>query len=514
MLNNTLNHLVSLVDRVPDLKKVLTPERVEQFKARGAGLTLSYATEKISTEILDRLIEFAEEKQALAWMKKLQAGEKVNTSENRAALHTALRQNREDREDRGFTEVVRQASRLAWTELDRLGDFLPTVDSYTDIVQVGIGGSALGPEAVYHALKAYSIPGRRAHFISNIDPDEVTAVLNRVPLSKTLFIIVSKSGATLETVTNEAFIRTELLKAGLDPTLHLIVVTGKGSPLDDPEKYRAAFYIWDYIGGRYSTTSMVGGVLLSFTLGLGTFKQLLGGAHAMDQVALCDNPRDNLPLLGAMISVWNRSFLGLPTVAVIPYSHALARFPAHLQQLDMESSGKRVDRQGHVIDYMTGPILWGEPGTSSQHSFFQLIHQGTTIIPVEFIGFQESQFGHDLLLDGSTSQEKLNGNMLAQALALALGQASKNPNQEFPGNRPSQLLIGARCDAPTVGALLAYYEHKVAFQGFLWDINSFDQEGVQLGKKLAAQMIDALAKKRLDEKVSNPLQEAFLDLLC
>lgn len=499
MLNSHLNHLVGVA---PDLKKVLTPERVRQFKASGAGLTLSYATERVSTEILDHLIEFAREREVMPWMKKLQTGGVVNTTENRAAFHTALRQKKGRHE----------AAHLAWAELDHLADFLPTVDHFTDIVQVGIGGSALGPEAVYHALKAYAIPGRRAHFISNIDPDEVTAILRKVPLSKTLFVVVSKSGSTLETVTNETFIRTELLKAGLDPTLHLVVVTGKGSPLDDASKYRAVFYIWDYIGGRYSTTSMVGGVLLSFALGIDTFVQLLEGAHAMDQVALCDDPKSNLPLLGALIGVWNRSFLGLPSVAVIPYSQALFRFPAHLQQLDMESNGKRVDKGGGVVGYMTGPILWGEPGTSSQHSFFQLIHQGTTIIPVEFIGFQESQLGHDLLIDGSTSQEKLNGNMLAQAIALAVGHPNKNSNQEFPGNRPSQLIIGKRCDAQTVGSLLAYYEHKVAFQGFLWNINSFDQEGVQLGKKLAAQMIEALAQDRMGTKVSDLLEESFIEL--
>lgn len=498
------DHLERLASQTVHLKKELTPERIRQFQAEGAGITLSFATELVSTAILDSLIKFAEKQQAMGWMKKLQSGEIVNGSENRPALHTALRAKK-------GSKPFLKASELAWKELDKLDDFLPSVDSYTHIVQVGIGGSSLGPEAVYQALKAYAIPGRKAHFISNIDPDEVTSVIQCVPLAKTLFVIVSKSGTTLETVTNEAFIRTELLKAGLDPTLHLIAVTGKGSPMDDPTKYRASFYIWDYIGGRYSTTSMVGGVMLAFALGFTAFLQLLEGAHAMDQVALAENPRDNLPLLGALISVWNRSFLGYPTVAVIPYSHALARFPAHLQQLDMESCGKRVDRDGKVIDYETGPILWGEPGTSGQHSFFQLIHQGTTIVPVEFIGFRESQYGDDLLLEGSTSQEKLCGNMLAQALALALGQHSKNPNQEFPGSRPSQLLICKRCDAATVGALLAYYEHKVAFQGFLLKINPFDQEGVQLGKKLATQMIDALAKTRDGEKVSDPIQEALIN---
>lgn len=494
MLDQPLETLAS----VPfNLKKELTAERIKQCKAQGAGLTLSFATELVSEEVLRALMEFAEKRQALTWMKRLQAGEKVNTGENRAAHHTALR----------------SMSGLSLKEIEKLEKFLPTVAGFTDIVQVGIGGSSLGPEAVYHALKAYATPGRRAHFISNIDPDEVTTVLKSVKLEKTLFVIVSKSGTTLETVTNEAFIRTELIKAGLDPIQHLIAVTGESSLMDNPEKYRAAFYIWDFVGGRYSTTSMVGGVMLAFTLGLSKFMELLDGAHEMDLVALRENVKDNLPLLGALIAVWNRSFLNFPTVAVIPYSTALARFPAHLQQLDMESCGKRVDKEGHVVDYPTGPILWGEPGTSCQHSFFQLIHQGTTIVPIEFIGFKESQYGHDLLLEGSTSQEKLSGNMLAQMLALAIGQHDTNSNKEFPGNRPSQMIVADRCDAKTVGTLLAYYEHKVAFQGFLWNINAFDQEGVQLGKKLATQMIDNLAKSRSGELAADPIQRALLEIL-
>lgn len=508
MLNHRLNRLVQ---QAPDLKKELTPERVERYQCEGAGLTLSYATQRVSNEILDGLFEFASQKNVMQWMHRMQAGEKVNrldgfASEDRAALHTALRLKKGSKP---LSPIVLEAAKLAWSELDRLEDFLPTVDAFTNIVQVGIGGSSLGPEAIYHALKAYAIPGRKAHFISNVDPDDAASLLQTLPLSRTLFVIVSKSGTTLETMTNEAIIRAELVKAGLDPSLHLIAVTGKGSPMDDPQRYRASFYIWDFVGGRYSVSSMIGGVILSFTLGLATFLQFLEGAYQMDQVALRENLSENLPLLGALIGVWNRSFLGYPTVAVIPYSHALSRFPAHLQQLDMESNGKRVDKKGHRIDDLTGPIVWGEPGTNGQHSFFQLIHQGTTVVPVDFIGFSKSQYGHDLMIEGSTSQQKLIGNMLAQALALAQGQPNSNPNKEFPGNRPSQLLIGKRCDAPTVGALLAYYEHKVAFQGFLWGINSFDQEGVQLGKKLAVQMIDQLAGK----SAADPLQHAFIRLM-
>lgn len=488
----------------PNLRDILTPERIQQYQARGAGLTLSYATEQLSKENLNFLEALAAEKGVISWMHNMQAGEKVNVSENRAALHTALRLKKGAKK---LSLEALKAAELAWEQLDKLEDFLPEVDNYTDIVQVGIGGSSLGPEAIYHALKAYAIPGRRAHFISNIDPDEVGSVLRAVPLSRTLFVIVSKTGTTLETTTNEAIIRAALAKEGLDPALHLIAVTGKGSPMDDPNKYWASFYIWDFVGGRFSTTSMVGGVMLSFTLGLETFLHFLDGAHAMDVVAMKEDVRTNLPLMGALIGVWNRSFLGLQTVAVIPYAQALARFPAHLQQLDMESNGKGINRNGEAVDYPTGPILFGEPGTSCQHSFFQLIHQGTTVVPIEFIGFCKTQLGDDLVVNGSTSQEKLLGNMLAQSLALARG----NPEQGFPGNRPSQLLIGHKCDAPTVGALLAYYEHKVAFQGFLWGINSFDQPGVQLGKHLATEMIEALVAGERGQ--GDPLYQAFIGIV-
>lgn len=216
----------------------------------------------------------------------------------------------------------------------------------------------------------------------------------------------------------------------------------------------------------------------------------------MDKVALRSDPKSNLPLISALLGIWNRNFLGLPTVAIIPYSQALIRFPAHLQQLDMESNGKRIDKKGGPVDFDTGPIIWGEPGTNGQHSFYQLIHQGTTTVPVEFLGFKENQRHDDVLFKGTSCQEKLLSNLFAQSIALAIGQKSDNPNKFFPGNRPNRILFANRVDPYTVGAILSYYEHKVAFQGFIWGINSFDQEGVQLGKVLAMKMIDLFAAKR------------------
>ncbi len=496
----------------PDLRKLLTPERIESFQAQAAGLKLFYATERVTDTILQALFTLAKDCNVISQMKAMQAGERVNQiqgyeSENRPALHTAMR-DVFDNEKR--PPIAQAAVDLAKKEIEKLRMFLPQVEEFTDIVQIGIGGSFLGPEAIYVGLKAYALQGKRAHFISNVDPDETTKVLSSLDLSKTLIVVVSKSGSTLETVTNEALARDWLQKAGLNPKDHLIAVTGKGSPMDDPAKYRASFYIWDYIGGRYSVTSMVGGVMLGFTLGIETYLDFLKGAHEMDLVALEEDPQNNLPLLGALLGVWNRNFLNLPTVAVIPYSQALARFPAHLQQLDMESNGKHINKEGMVIDYMTGPIIWGEPGTNGQHSFFQSIHQGTTVVPLEIIGFKKTQYGEDLMVQGTYSQEKLLANLFAQAIALAQGQDNANPNKVFTGNRPSSILFAEKLDPFMMGKLLAYYEHKVVFQGFIWNINSFDQEGVQLGKKLATEMIKTFEEVRENKVPGYKLGQAYL----
>ena len=264
-------------------------------------------------------------------------------------------------------------------------------------------------------------------------------MLQTVDLKKTLIVVVSKSGTTLETLTNEEFVRARLLKNGLDPKEHIIAVTGEKSPMDDPNRYLASFYIWDFVGGRYSATSMVGAVSLGFALGFSSLMELLRGAHAMDLHA---KTKRNLPLLSALLGIWNRNFLHLPTVAIIPYSQALIRFPAHLQQLDMESNGKRIDKLGRPVDYATGPVIWGEIGTNSQHSFFQLIHQGVDPIPVEFIAFRKSQDPHDLEVQSTTSQEKLLANLFAQSIALAVGTKKLESQQSVFGQSPQSDFAG------------------------------------------------------------------------
>lgn len=517
----SFQRLKELAESAPDLTKkgVMTPKRVDAMVAEGLGLKLFYSSERVDQPILDNLFELARETDAVEKMRFMQAGEVINKiegfeSENRMVLHTAMRDFFDASEE---SENAKTATALAYEECEKLKTFLTEIeDRFTHLVQIGIGGSDLGPRAIYLALEAYLKPGRSVHFISNVDPDDAASVLGRVDLSKTLFVVVSKSGSTLETLTNEAYIIERLKKAGLNPQNHLVAVTGKGSPMDDRAKYLASFYIWDYVGGRYSVTSMVGAVTLAFAFGMDRFLDFLRGASAMDKHAKALDPMENLPLLSALLGIWNRNFLHHQTVAVIPYSQALSRFPAHLQQLDMESNGKHIDKVGRHLNFESGPIVWGEPGTNGQHSFYQLIHQGTTTVPLEFIGFVNSQYNADVEFKGSTCQEKLLSNLIAQSVGLATGQKSENPNKGFEGNRPNRILLGSRLDPYTMGAILSYYEHKVAFQGFIWNINSFDQEGVQLGKVLALKMIDQFVANRsgkpIDEKAF-PLGAAYFKYL-
>lgn len=488
----------------------LSPKRVNTFIAEACGYKLLYGTERIDEKTLETLQELATESNALEQMKLMQAGEIVNfiegfPSEKRAALHTATRDFFDSPQT---TKAAVEATKAAKGELDKLKAFLEQIDSekhWKSILLVGIGGSELGPKAHYEALLAFLKPGRSARFLSNIDPDALELALRGLDLADTLVLVISKTGTTLETVTNEEILRKRFEEAGLDTKNHFISVTCQRSPLDDLQTYRASFYMWDWVGGRYSTTSMVGGVLLGFAFGFDSFLELLRGANSMDKAALNPTIKDNLPLLAALIGIWNRDFLRLPMLAIIPYSQALARFPAHIQQLDMESNGKHVDKKGRLVDFETGPIIFGEPGTSAQHSFYQLIHQGTTTIPLEFITFKEPQTHGDRAVNDTTSQQKLLSNVLAQSIALATGQKDPNPNKDFQGNRPNHLLIGKQLTPFSLGALLAFYEHKVAFQGFIWHTNSFDQEGVQLGKLLATKVLERFAGKGASYPIGDAL---------
>ncbi|MDR2501061.1 MAG: glucose-6-phosphate isomerase [Treponema sp.] len=487
----------------------LNAERVQTHVVpMGGGLTYSWAAKNVDGEVLGYLQTLADEQELIPKYQALAEGAVMNTGEDRKVLHHLLR-TRDGKSLTGSAVIYEGQDLGAFYagELERFSAFAAEVHRgavrgstgkpFSTVVQIGIGGSDLGPRALYLALKNWAAAeGKRrlrAAFISNVDPDDAALITASVPLEETLFILVSKSGTTQETLANELFVKEKLAKAGLDPSKHLAAVTGEASPLAHNADYLDSFYIDDFIGGRYSSSSAVGGVVLSLAFGPEVFKEFLAGAHEADKLALNPGLAANAAMLDALIGVWERNFLGYPSTAVLPYSQALSRFPAHLQQLDMESNGKGVNREGAPVVYPTGPAVFGEPGTNGQHSFYQLLHQGTDIIPLQFIGFLESQRGEDIMVEGSGSQAKLKANLAAQIVAFAKGKKDANQNKEFLGGRPSSLIFGKRLTPAALGALLAHYENKIMFQGFVWNLNSFDQEGVQLGKKLTKQVLSAKA---------------------
>ncbi len=475
-------------------------ERVKNYSvSMTEGLDYNYAAKEVDDTVIDALAKLADEAQLVDKFEALYNGEVINTGENRLVLHHLTRGQLGDKvvadgvDKRAF--YVEQQEKIAdFANKVHAGEIVNGAgEKFTTVVQIGIGGSDLGPRAMYLALENWAKKNglfkMEAKFISNVDPDDAAAVLNSIDVAHSIFVLVSKSGTTLETLTNESFVKDALKNAGLDASKHMIAVTSETSPLAKSDDYLAAFFMDDYIGGRYSSTSAVGGAVLSLAFGPEVFAQFLEGAAAADKSATNKDVRKNAALLDAMIGVYERNVLGYPATAVLPYSQALSRFPAHLQQLDMESNGKSVNRFGEPVDYVTGPVIFGEPGTNGQHSFYQLLHQGTDIVPLQFIGFKNSQIGTDVVIQDSTSQQKLCANVAAQIVAFACGKSDENRNKNFEGGRPSSIIIGEKLDPKTLGALLAHYENKVMFQGFVWNLNSFDQEGVQLGKVLAKRVL-------------------------
>ena len=489
----SLKGMVSVKDELSSADAV---KRIKEYSVPMAeGLTYNYAAKQVNEQILKTLQELSDESQLLEKFEALYNGEVVNTGEKRMVLHQLTRG------QLGKDVIADGVNKRDFyiKEQKRIAEFADKVHSgkivnekgekFTSVCQIGIGGSDLGPRAMYLALENWAKKNNtfkmEAHFISNVDPDDASAVLASIDLAHTIFILVSKSGTTLETLTNESFVKDGLKNAGLEVSKHMIAVTSETSPLAHNPDYMEAFYMDDYIGGRYSSCSGVGGAVLSLAFGPKVFADFLDGAANQDKTALNKDIRKNPALLDALIGVYERNVQEYPSTAILPYSQALSRFPAHLQQLDMESNGKSVNRDGKEINYVTGPVIFGEPGTNGQHSFYQLLHQGTNIVPLQFIAFSENQTGKDVVIEDSTSQKKLCANVVAQIVAFACGKKDADPNKSFAGNRPSSLIYGKSLTPKTFGALLAHYENKVMFQGFVWNINSFDQEGVQLGKKLA-----------------------------
>ena len=495
------------------ISEVLSAERVKTYQGKmAAGLVYNYAAKEVNEQILTVLQQLADEAELTEKFKALYEGEVINTGENRKVLHHLLR-------GQLGKDVVFEGKNLRQFYVEqqkKIADFADKVHSgkitnekgqkFDTVVQIGIGGSDLGPRAMYLALEGWAKKNGKlkmcTKFISNVDPDDASAVVKSVNLETTLFILVSKSGTTQETLANELFVKDFLKKANLDPSKHMIAVTSESSPLANNPGYLASFYIDNFIGGRFSSTSAVGGAVMSLAFEPGVFAEFLDGAAETDKLSTQADIKKNPALLDALIGVYERNVQDYPATAILPYSQALSRFPAHLQQADMESNGKQVNRFGKPVAYKTGPVIFGEPGTNGQHSFYQLLHQGTDIIPLQFIGFSDSQSGEDIVVDGSTSQKKLCANLSAQIVAFACGKSDENPNKNFPGGRPSSLIYGKSLTPKTLGALLAHYENKIMFQGFVWNLNSFDQEGVQLGKvltkKVLAKNIDGALKEYAD----------------
>jgi glucose-6-phosphate isomerase len=480
------------------------PTRGEQLTLTAAGIYLDYSKNRVTKETVSLLIELAEESGLRARIDAMFAGEPINVSENRSVLHVALRAPRHESIQAAGKDVVPEVHAV----LDRMGKFAESLrsgswkghtgQSITAVVNIGIGGSDLGPVMAYEALKAYSKRDLTFRFVSNVDGTDLAEAVRDLDPARTLFIVSSKTFTTLETMTNATAARDWSLKGlGGDTksvARHFVAVSTNAEGVSQFGIDTAnMFEFWDWVGGRYSMDSAIG---LSTMLAIGPdhFREMLQGFHAMDEHFRTAPFAGNLPVLMGLIEIWYSNFFGAETVAVLPYEQYLKRFPAYLQQLTMESNGKHVTLEGKPVDYSTGPIYWGEPGTNGQHSFYQLIHQGTHLIPCDFIAFAETlnPLGeqHTLLL----------ANVLAQGEALAFGktleqveaegtEAEIAPHRVFEGNRPSNTLLLKRLTPDTLGRLIALYEHSVFTQGALWQIDSFDQWGVELGKVLAKRIV-------------------------
>ncbi len=492
------------------------PGRAARFCAEGAGLFLDYSKNRITGETMQLLLDLATDRGVAARRDAMFAGEKINMTERRAVLHVALRAPSGTRIEVDGRDVVPDVHKV----LDAMTDFATRLRSgiltghtgkrIRNVVNIGIGGSYLGPEMAYLALRDFSERSMTFRFVANVDGADLTEATLDLDAAETLFIVSSKTFTTLETMTNAVAARTWLQQQlGPDAAVgkHFAAVS---TNIEAATKFGVdpahIFGFWDWVGGRYSMDSAIG---LSTMVAIGpeNFQAMLSGFHAMDEHFRTAPPASNLPMLLGLLTVWYNNFFGAQTIGIMPYAANMARFPAYLQQLQMESNGKHVDLDGHVVDYQTGPVIWGEPGTDGQHSFYQLLHQGTKLVPCDMIGFcrplSPLEEQHDLLM----------ANLFAQAEALGFGKtageltAEGSPDFQTPfrvteGNRPTNLILAERLDPRTLGSLVALYEHSVFTQGAIWAIDSFDQWGVELGKVLASRIIPEL-DRRSEPKLSH-----------
>jgi glucose-6-phosphate isomerase len=498
-------------------------KRAERFTVEGGGLVLDYSKNRITAETIKRLVQLAEDRGLAEQREMMFRGDKINVTENRAVLHTALRAPRDAVIEVDGHNVVPDVHAV----LDRMADFANRVRSgawkghtgkpIRNVVNIGIGGSYLGPEMAYLALRPYSDRRLRFRFVANVDGAAFAEATRDLDAAETLFIISSKTFTTLETMSNANIARAWLIdRLGRPDAVasHFVAVSTNAKAVAEFGIDTAnMFEFWDWVGGRYSMDSAIG---LSTMLAIGPegFAEMLAGFRAMDEHFRTAPGDKNLPVLLALLTIWYTDFFGAESQAVLPYAQNLARFPAYLQQLLMESIGKNVDLQRRRVDYATGTVIWGEPGTDGQHSFYQLLHQGTRLVPVDFIGFLQP------LSPLAETHDLLTANLFAQAEGLAFGKTLDEVKAEgvahgdapfriMEGNRPSNMILADRLDPRTLGAIVALYEHSVFVQGAIWGIGPFDQWGVELGKVLAKRIIaelrDSSAPKLAHDSSTNAL---------
>ncbi|MFD2933056.1 glucose-6-phosphate isomerase [Spirosoma flavum] len=511
------------------------PERFNKFTRRFDDILLDFSKNRITNETFDLLEQLAEQASLASAISKMFSGDKINRTEDRAVLHIALRNRSNtpilvDGQDvmPDVNEVLTHMK--SFTERIRSGEWKGyTGEAITDVVNIGIGGSDLGPVMVTEALKAYADDKKlRVHFVSNVDGVHIYETLQTVRPETTLFLIASKTFTTQETMTNAQTARQWFLDTAKDEAAIAKHFAALSTNKKDVEKFgidpENMFGFWDWVGGRYSLWSAIG-LSIALYVGFDKFEELLDGAHAMDE-HFRDTPFDqNLPVILALVGIWYNNFFGAQTEAILPYDQYMHRFAAYFQQGDMESNGKSVDRAGHPIDYQTGPIIWGEPGTNGQHAFYQLIHQGTKLIPCDFLAPAISQrpIGehHKILMANYFAQTEalMNGKTEIEA-AGELRKSGKSeaetqfltPFKMFPGNRPTNSILFRKLTPRTLGSLIAMYEHKIFVQGVIWDIFSFDQWGVELGKQLASRILPELqdnAPVTTHDSSTNGLMNAF-----
>lgn len=517
--NDLVNHAATIKDT--HLRDLLQDaKRCAAMTAEHDGVLLDFSRQNATEGTVKLLLELAKEAKLADKLKAMAKGEKINTTENRSVLHIALRADAKSKIVIDGVDQVAEVHKVlkqikGFSDKVRSGKWKgATGKKLTDVVAIGIGGSYLGPEFVYEALKtdpvaAKAAKGRRLRFLANVDPIDVSRALDGLEPATTLVVVISKTFTTAETMLNAKTLRAWLVKKLGQKAVakHMVAVS---TNLKDVEAFgidpKNAFGFWDWVGGRYSVCSAVGVVPLALQYGFAVVEKFLAGARSIDQHLLKAPLEKNLPVLMGLFGVWNSTFLGHHTRALLPYCQALLKLAPHIQQVDMESNGKRVALDGQTLTFAAGEIDFGEPGTNGQHSFYQLVHQGRTV-PADFIGFKQSQ--QPVMVKGETvsNHDELMANFFAQPDALAVGKTAGQlrlegvpealiPHKEFPGNRPSNVLLLETLNAYTTGQLLALYEHRTAVQGFIWGINSFDQWGVELGKVLAKQVRGQLAATR------------------